>query len=289
VEHQGMLIRVGDGFGCVHPWEELGDPSLDALIDSLKKGDCESSLLRNALECARLDGEARCAGVSLFDGLSVPDSHATIAGEGDLIVQAIEEGYEVVKLKARSNINLEMLEEVHQRYPQLRWRFDFNQCLDEEKWHAIENGFSESFASVVDFVEDPVPYGVLKRKGRLPLALDNGVAMVGPPYSSAVIKPAVDHVPAVFGSVQKQKLRSVFTSYMDHPLGQSYAAYVAGSYRERDPLSVDTHCGLMTHGLFEPNAFTELLADAGPAWKAASGSGLGFDNQLENLNWSRVR
>ena len=24
----GALIRVGEGYGCIHPWPELGDPPL---------------------------------------------------------------------------------------------------------------------------------------------------------------------------------------------------------------------------------------------------------------------
>ena len=28
-EFEGALIRVGDGFGGIHPWPELGDPMLE--------------------------------------------------------------------------------------------------------------------------------------------------------------------------------------------------------------------------------------------------------------------
>ena len=50
---------------------------------------------------------------------------------------------------------------------------------------------------------------------------------------------------------------SVVTSYMDHPLGQIIAARYALENKIHDP------CGLMTHGLFEENAYSELLSSKG--------------------------
>ena len=34
-EFEGALIRIGDGFGCLHPWPELGDPGLEDLLEEL--------------------------------------------------------------------------------------------------------------------------------------------------------------------------------------------------------------------------------------------------------------
>src|SRR4028119_2051703 len=45
----------------------------------------------------------------------------------------------------------------------------------------------------------------------------------------------------------------VVTSYMDHPVGQFFAAYVAATNR------VSARCGLFTHALYEPEAFIERI------------------------------
>ena len=34
----GFLIRCGEGFGCVHPWPELGDPTAEELLAMLRDG-----------------------------------------------------------------------------------------------------------------------------------------------------------------------------------------------------------------------------------------------------------
>lgn len=54
-----------------------GDHSLQKELDALRKGN-PLPLGKRALECARVDGEARAAGVSLFSGLHIPASHATL-------------------------------------------------------------------------------------------------------------------------------------------------------------------------------------------------------------------
>ena len=66
----GALIRVGDGVGCVHPWEVFGDEPLETHLAELAAGR-QTRLVANALHCAELDGKARAAGVSLFDGENV--------------------------------------------------------------------------------------------------------------------------------------------------------------------------------------------------------------------------
>ena len=38
-EFSGALIRMGDGFGCLHPWPELGDPGLEDLLEELRSGE----------------------------------------------------------------------------------------------------------------------------------------------------------------------------------------------------------------------------------------------------------
>ena len=75
----------------------------------------------------------------------------------------------------------------------------------------------------------------------------------------------------------------MFTSAMDHPLGQLFAAYEASVF----PGDVDD-CGLLTHWLFEPDPFSELLGVTDRRLVAPGGVGLGFGELLEALPWKAL-
>src|SRR5436305_13717734 len=70
----GALIRVGDGVGDVHPWPELGDAPLDEQLALLARGQT-TALTAQSLHFAAIDAAARCDGRSLFDGVTIPESH----------------------------------------------------------------------------------------------------------------------------------------------------------------------------------------------------------------------
>lgn len=290
VAHQGILVRNGDGVGCVHPWPELGDPSLEVLLQCLRDGDFSHQILRNALTCAELDGEARQRGVSLFDGLEVPESHATLVDCESQLDSAVNAGFRVIKMKAGRDLDAECawLREAHASYPDLRWRLDFNQNLNREQLDRYLGELPENLLEGIDFLEDPCADGECVAEVPVPLAADRASAYCEDPYSYVVVKPAVDAVEVVSQHAVKQKVRAVFTSYMDHPVGQSYAAYAAGKMAQSQPSLVDSYCGLMTHGVFEPDGFSEALGEIKPQWSAAAGTGLGFDDLLDEIQWEKL-
>jgi len=86
--------------------------------------------------------------------------------------------------------------------------------------------------------------------------------------------------PAVNEMVQGERV--VVTSYMDHPLGQVFAAWEAAR------AGVTEVCGLQTHGLFTANGFTEALGQVRPEFGVPEGAGLGFGDLLEELPWMRL-
>src|SRR5687768_6861088 len=71
---EGALLRVDDGFADVHPWPELGDLPLDSQLALLVRGEI-TPLTAASVRLARLDGDARRRGISLFEGLTIPLSH----------------------------------------------------------------------------------------------------------------------------------------------------------------------------------------------------------------------
>lgn len=280
---EGFLIRVNGGYGCVQPWPELGDGTLEQQWQAIKSGG-RTRLLGRALEGAAADAAARREGRSLFEGLVVPRSHATVTGAADF-TDLKAEGFTTVKLKGGRDTG-EVLGRMKAAVAAgLRVRVDFNGTLDEQGFRDFGQA-AEDVRKWVDFVEDPLPYVAekweqLRGETGWRLALDwvrDGVALAGG-FDVRVLKPAADRLGA---SGTRQELRPpvVVTSYMDHPLGQAFAAWEAGRYAGEQRLA-----GLLTHRLFEPDAFTERLAVAGPDWLSPGGTGLGFDDLLEKLPW----
>ncbi|MEO8616509.1 MAG: enolase C-terminal domain-like protein [Luteolibacter sp.] len=293
-EFEGALIEVDGGFGCIHPWPELGDPTLEKCLADLA-GTRRWPIVRRALRCTEFDKAARVFDESLFEDMEVPESHATLA-KGDVaeIALAVEAGFNVVKLKCGRELAAEakFLDDMVTEYPALKWRLDFNESASPEQAAEFLLGLLEKTRIAIDFVEDPCPYSEttwseLRKKTRLKLALDREATPLGAAAQVMVIKPAVDEPFLLAEAAVSYQQRVVLTSYMDHPFGQAFAAWEAARLGLQFPGLVGI-CGLQTHHLFEPNDFTEALGPWSPKFKAPDGRGLGFDDQLDALPWTRL-
>jgi o-succinylbenzoate synthase len=251
---EGALLRVGGGFADVHPWPELGDAPLDEQLALLARGSL-TPLTRASLHWARIDGAARRRGVSLFEGLTIPLSHWS--------GNEPPSGFDTVKIKGVLPVP-----------DHVRIRIDFNGRLSPDAFERIAATLPRER---IDFIEDPCPYDEalwrsLSERTGLRLALDRfeGVADV------LVHKPALHaEFPSFNGEV-------VVTSYMDHPVGQCFASYVAATNR------VSARCGLFTHALYEPDAFIERIRADGARLLPPEGTGIGFDDLLEDLPWTKT-
>jgi O-succinylbenzoate synthase len=250
---EGALLRAGDGFADVHPWAELGDAPLEEQLALLARGET-TPLTGASLRCAAIDGDARRRGVSLFDGLTIPLSH----WQGN----DPPPEFDTVKLKRVMEVP-----------PDVRIRIDFNARLSAEEFLRVAETLPRER---VDFIEDPCPYDEdvwreLRARTGLRLALDrfSGNADV------LVHKPALQTEWPVHNDI-------VVTSYMDHAIGQCYAAWVAATH------DVNPRGGLMTHVLYEPDAFFERVQRDGARLLPPLGTGLGFDDLLERLPWKSI-
>src|ERR1041385_1670227 len=155
----GALIRVGDGFADVHPWPELGDAPIDSQLAQLARG-VTTPLTARSLQFAALDGAARAASRSLFEGLTIPPSHWPGIDP--------PASFDVVKLKS--------IEQIPDR---VRLRIDFNATLTADEFLALQLPRER-----IDFVEDPCPYDaatwrMLRERTGLRLAIDRVVAEDG--------------------------------------------------------------------------------------------------------------
>jgi O-succinylbenzoate synthase len=290
---EGVLIQINGGYGCIHPWPELGDPPLEKCLADLA-GERRWPIVRRALRCVEFDAVARRFEHSLFEEMDVPESHATLA-KNDVaeVARAVEAGFAQVKLKLGRDPAAEarFLDDMAAEYPALGWRLDFNESLDPDAAAGFLTGLRGQTRESISFVEDPCPYSdttwtALHRQTRVKLAVDREAA----PHRSAaqvmVIKPAIDEPMPLAEAALAHRQRVVVTSYMDHPLGQAFAAWEAARLGLRIPGLVGL-CGLQTHHLFEPDAFTEMMGPWSPVFQPPPGNGLGFDDLLDALPWTR--
>jgi O-succinylbenzoate synthase len=211
----------------------------------------------------------------LFDGVTVPRSHWPAAA-GDP-----PPGFDTVKVKMPGG-----------SWPEgYRLRLDFNASVDAETFSRIAETLPRER---IDFVEDPCPYDEevwdrLREQTGLRLALDRASAVV-PPASRrlirrlaadfVVVKPAVEDLP-------ETDLPIIITSYMDHPIGQLHAGYVASAAGRRRISRRDAGgtctCGLVTHVLYEPDAFIERMTIADGRLVPPD-----FTELLESLPWKKL-
>ena len=294
-EFEGILLRDGEGgHGCIHPWPELGDPALQKCLEDLG-GARRWPIVRRALRCVEMDGAARSMKDPLFEELEIPESHATLAGcDEEQVRRAVDAGFTRVKLKAggAGTAELVFLGRMSALHPGLRWRLDFNESGDAAELGERLAGMPAEVLSRIDFLEDPAPFSettwsALHRRTRIPLAVDREAAPNVGAAQVMVIKPAVDEPWLLAEAAAARGRQVVVTSYMDHPLGQAFAAWEAGRLALQFPGLVGV-CGLQTHHLFEPDAFTEALGSWTPGFNAPPGTGLGFDDLLDKLPWKRV-
>ena len=290
----GVLIQIDGGYGCIHPWPELGDPTLEKCLADLA-GARRWPIVRRAIRCAEYDRVARNFENSLFEEMEVPKNHATLAKtDAAEIALAVEVGFTTVKLKTGRDLVAEakFLETMALEFPVLKWRLDFNESLTPEQASDFLLALTDQTQAAIDFVEDPCPYSdaawtELRRLTRVNLAVDLEAAPLTAAAQVMVIKPAIDE-PFLLGEAAiRHNQRVVLTSYMDHPLGQAFAAWEAARLELQFP-GLTGLCGLQTHHLFEPDAFTEALGPWSPDFKIPEGTGLGFNDLLDALPWTRL-
>ncbi|MBK1834104.1 enolase C-terminal domain-like protein [Roseibacillus ishigakijimensis] len=296
-DHPGALIQLNHGFACLHPWPELGDPTLEKCLADLA-GKRRWPLVRRALRCAEMDAAARLNEDWMFEEMEIPPSHFTLpTTDSDLLLTATEQGFDTIKLKIGRNLSQEghFLREQSTLWPRLRWRLDANEKPKREEIRDFLLALPDEIRERIDFVEDPCPFGEdswqkLHRETRVPLAIDREAAPNVSSRQSAqyvIIKPALDEPWLLAEAAAGKGQRVVVTSYLDHPFGQSFAAWEAGRLALQFPGLVTT-CGLQTHHLFQSNAFTKALGPVQPGFQPVAWTGLGFDEQLDSLRWEKL-
>ncbi len=261
-EHHGVLVRQAGGYGCLHPWEELGDQPLERQLKVWRLAGWTKQTERVEV-CCRHDSWARKAGRSAFTDYEIPVSHSQVAGE-------------IMKVKCGPDIKKEA--ERLKTIPAKVLRLDFNACIDMDTFLKFVDLLDAATLKKIDFVEDPFPgdkegWEKVQKRVLFDLAADREMVRA----RVRIMKPALE-------GIKDSPERVVFTSYMDHPVGQYFAAREAAAYYLAHPHQVDV-CGFLTHELFENDPFIERMQVADGRLVPQAGTGWGFDDLLEALPW----
>lgn len=281
---EGVLLKVAFedgvvGYADCHPWTEVGDEPLAEQIESLVNGQ-PTQLMRSSLECAKCNKAIIKTPRSHFLGFNL--LNWTVEDS----TQIAREGFTHVKFKVGRNPKLEVnkLREIAE-HSTLQLRLDFNQLLSFTSFQDYLESI-EHLKERMDYIEDPFPYdekqwALIQEQGWI-LACDKNVERAyGKPEAAKIliIKPARMLQSDIFKEAPGQI--KIVTSYMAHPVEQLYAAHIASQI---DPAARQLH-GLLSHRVYEPNAFSAKLNWHGNQFTTTGG----FINELEKLNWQDIR
>jgi o-succinylbenzoate synthase len=282
--HNGVLLKIEFprqvvGFSDLHPWPELGDGDLASHLKSIREVK-PTPLVRRMFELAKMDGEARAAGRSLFTGFRVPLNHKLVPDFLSLTPEKLQgwytEGYRVAKVKMGKNL----VQETRHLYELLerggrdwRWRLDFNGRLSAEEFSGWAS-FAGSLIPFVDGIEDPVALEEVTEleESQFPIFNDRVFTALA---TGAVIKPEIQGVPQIHtGKVW-------FTNNLGHPFGHAVALALAAR------ANLESVCGLQGLESYEPSQWREALPYYGPCVLAPQGTGFGCDALLARVPWRK--
>lgn len=286
------------GYADCHPWIEAGDASLENQLKALSQGEF-TPLTKRSLAIAELDSQARSKGASLFHNLTIPKSHFFIANiqayDSKEIAKAMQEGFTYFKVKLGRDLPNELpcLKRLMSTFNNnMKVRLDFNLKLSKSQFEHVCRELAP-LANRIDFCEDPFPFSANEWRDskfeKFALACDSGsekVVLNNNEHLIMVVKPAVQDITPFLKNAQNYK-QIVFTSYLDHPLGQLSAAYFAGMTLKKVGDKVGL-CGLLSHHAYHSTPFSEQLAQQGPDFLVPDGTGLGFDGLLAKQKWTQL-
>ncbi len=293
---EGMLLRLTFDDGLVgycdcHPWVELGDWPLSKQLSALRTHQ-KTPLLECSFRFARLDAEARHEQRSLFIGLEIPPSHRLVSLSDNLAALTIE-GFTRFKLKIGKDPEREIstMNVWVKSNPGVKLRLDFNERLTRDDFLGYWTKIPLTLRECIDYLEDPYFYEPeIWQKDQQELGVSfaadhSAVKALQFPKSARVIvhKPAVE----VLSQKLDETTQLVITTYLDHPFGQMCAAYTAALLKVQYPRQVG-YCGLLSHECYQSDPFIDSVHAVGVHLSPPGGTGFGFNNLLEGLQWQSL-
>lgn len=303
----GALLKIesqhGFGYSDVHPWPELGDPSLEIQLASLLNSQ-PAEIAERSLALAQLDAGARAKNQSVFYGLCPPPLSHYLTSAQELSVDFLQslaaDGFRTVKIKLGGNLDEEKysLIKYSNELSQFKLRFDFNGQMSFDTYHAFLGHLPGELIRAIEFVEDPIDgrdylhWNELKLNSPVPIAIDQMSSQDLEIRRSQwiMLKPAKQKTAPIFEWAKTHHARISVTSYLDHPVGQVGAALEAS--RIRTDVNTSTMlgtCGLNSHLRYHDTDYSRRLKSRGPEFVPPEGTGIGFDDLLSREQWVELK
>ncbi len=200
-----------------------------------------------------------------------------------------------IKLKSETNLLKALIQKsAHNTL----FRLDFNASIEKKEFMIWLEKNKDSILNKVEFIEDPISFapGIwqhIERKFDVNLALDQAEDPIRVDSQDLptviVLKPAVQNVKAIIDKHKACEVRFVFTHYMDHPVGQLGANFLAQTYKNQlGELMLDG--GLMGFDMFEKNIFSQIrFSDqTSVPVKVFTKKSWGLDFILKDLKWLAI-
>ncbi len=303
----GALLKVlwpnGDiGYADIFPWPEFGDATLDEQIAALARGHL-SPVIEQSIWLAKKDAALRKQKKNAFlTGAKVKNHYLvndftqfTEAHMKDLRTA----GFTTLKLKVGRDIDEEakFVIRILKQNP-VMLRLDFNAKTDFSQFERFMTHLPPAIRARIEYVEDPFKWdweSWFEAAKMIPLALDLEHDKVDwekfpskPPFTVVILKPARQDVDKALKWVNRFALKMSVSSSMDHPVGVAHALNVASELKKFYPNTL-LDCGCLTLRSFKPNEFTNRIQITGPYLKEIKGTGIGFNDLLEKVEWVPVQ
>lgn len=303
---QGCLLKVDwenghIGYADLHPWTELGDLPLDQQISGLRQGRL-SSQIEQSIYLAKKDAIARKKKLSLFDQLPRVKNNFLISDYTQTkmtdIDQIYSRGFNTLKIKVGRDI-VEDIKYVAKILSSGNFlvRLDFNNLSNWQYFERMMTELTQTHRSRIDYAEDPFPYDhIAYQEARkfCAVAVDREFSKVEfsteqkNPVDCIVLKPAIQDVEQVIAVGLKHRIPIAVTSYMDHSVGVAHAICIAGEWKRKHDWLI-TQAGCLTSRFYQADDFSKQISIQGPYIQNIAGTGIGFDEELNMLEWSEVR
>lgn len=295
---EGVLLRWGEGIGCLQPWPHLGTATLEEELAALRLGK-PLTLARRALAMAALDGLGRMQKRSLWDEVMMPFCHRLVFAEevpSEILLRPVK-----IKVGEDLQVVRPWLDCAYQSTQKVR--LDPNsKAIEVATWLQWWQSLAQEERGTIELIEDPLPREDVDGWKKLALA---GIPLAWDwerPLSSAkeswfcqagVYKPAWrSGISAGCVQAGKQLSQLVVTGMLGHPLGELYAAWIAARWMQSPPAGwrVSSWHGVSGwETLEDAETWTALLGpDEQGQLKKPSGWGLGLSEQLQFLTWQRL-
>ncbi|WP_338636134.1 hypothetical protein [Spirobacillus cienkowskii] len=312
LRRDGCLFRIhfkdlGIGYSDCFSWPELGDTSLSEKVKMVQVGKMDFHI-EKSFSIAKTDAFYRFNRENAFKKLCLIKNHFTCVNFNLLTTNFIEnlrkEGFEYIKLKCGFNLEKEasFLKKIVPilKICNIKVRLDFNGSCSFDGMYQFLQSLDKNL-SVISFIEDPfknINNEWMQIKQFFPdlgIALDrtnnnSDYCNKNEAYDYLILKPAIQNHDEILNckhyNIERKKI--LFTSYMDHPLGQLSALYEASEYYNSNHNNTQI-CGFLTHDLYKKNSYSERIkVNFSQIVPPQEGFGFGFDDLLENENWRKI-